>query len=123
MLQTFNKLEKLKHKKLIEQLFAEGKSIAKFPLRLVYLPYEHLGDKPLQTGFSVPKKKIKNAVDRNRIKRQMREAYRLRKAEIYSEIPQKHIVMFIYLDDKLPQSKSLHLKMEQLLQSFVKTIN
>ncbi|NQW36923.1 MAG: ribonuclease P protein component [Flavobacteriales bacterium] len=120
---TFQKQEKLKHKKLIEQLFKEGKSISKFPLRLVYLQINHDGDKPLQAGFSVPKRNFKHAVDRNLLKRRIREAYRLNKEEVYKEISNKYILMFIYLDKNIKSSDEIHPIMEQLLQSFVKTIN
>ena len=74
---TFRKHEKLKSRKLIGKLFEEGKSVKKFPLRLVYLQTEHTSDSKIQAGFSVPKRNFKRAVDRNRIKRLMREAYRL----------------------------------------------
>ena len=120
---SFQKLEKLKHKKLIEQLFKEGKFVSKFPLRLVYLQLNHGGDKPLQTGFSVPKRNFKHAVDRNLLKRRMREAYRLNKEEVYKEINKTYILMFIYLDKNIQPSDEIHPIMEQLLQSFVKTIN
>jgi len=51
---TFNKEEKLKSKKLIEQLFEQGKSISEFPLRMVYLKMEHPSKYPVQVSFSVP---------------------------------------------------------------------
>jgi len=119
---SFQKQEKLKHKKLIEQLFKEGKSISKFPLRLVYLQFNHDGEKPLQAGFSVAKRKFKHAVNRNLLKRRMREAYRLNKQTIYPLISQKYILMFIYLDKEILPSKVLHLTMEILLKKFVKRI-
>ncbi|MCF6214377.1 MAG: ribonuclease P protein component [Flavobacteriaceae bacterium] len=120
---TFNKPEKLKHKKHIEQLFKEGKSLTLFPLRMVYLHANHSGNQILQVGFSVPKRKFKHAVDRNLLKRRMREAYRLNKETIYKVISDKHLLMFIYLDKEIQPSSNIHLKMGQLIQKFIKTIS
>ena len=76
MQQTYNKEERLKKKKLISQLFNEGKSITIFPVKLVYLETEHEGHYKVQAGVSVAKRNFKKAVDRNKIKRLLREAYR-----------------------------------------------
>ena len=75
---TFGKPEKLKSRKLIGKLFEDGKSVKKFPVRLVYLQTNHTSDFPVQAGFSVPKRNFKRAVDRNRIKRLIRESFRIR---------------------------------------------
>ncbi|MBC3539151.1 ribonuclease P protein component [Rufibacter sediminis] len=76
----FPKEERLRSKKLIEQLFREGSSFNSYPLRFVAL---HLpgpaAEFPVQVLVSVSKRNFKKAVDRNRLKRQMREAYRLHK--------------------------------------------
>lgn len=116
----FTKDEKLKHKKLIVRLFKEGKPISKYPLRLVYLKLEHNGRAPLKAGFSISKKKFKRAVDRNLLKRRLREAYRLNKHKVYSVLEDKYILMFIYLDNDILSSKIIHNKMEQLLQKFIR---
>ena len=96
---TLKKEEKLKNKRLIETLFEEGKSLSKFPLRLVYLQLEHSSNYPIQVAFSAPKRKFKKAVDRNRIKRLMREAYRKNKHLLHNGIEEKHIIMFTYTDE------------------------
>lgn len=123
MQNTYNKDEKLKQKKLIEQLFKEGKSVSIFPLRLVYLQINHEGNSFLHAGVSVAKRNFKLAVDRNRLKRRMREAYRLKKQIIYPLLNQKYILMFIYIDKEILSSKAIHLTMEQLLQKFIKSIS
>ena len=76
---TYSKDEKLKKRKLIKELFDNGKAATVFPLRVIYLKKDHNGNFPVQTGVSVSKRNFKRAVDRNRIKRLMREAYRLNK--------------------------------------------
>ncbi len=117
---SFQKQEKLKSKKLIEQLFKEGKSITKLPFRLVYLQINHRGNKPLQVGFSVPKRNFKLAVERNLLKRRMREAYRLNKESIYKEIDNNYILMFVYIDKEIRTSDIIAQKTVQILQKFIK---
>jgi len=120
---TFSKQEKLKHKKLIETLFSEGKSVTVFPLRIVFLENDHGGSKPLQVSFSVPKRLIKRAVDRNRIKRQLRESYRLNKNEIYNLLDKKYIIMVVFLDGKKHDSSILNIKMIKIFEKFIKSIS
>ncbi len=119
---TFNKQEKLKRKKLIEQLFAEGKSISTYPLKLLYLKVDHENDCALQAGVSVPKRKFKSAVSRNRIKRLLREAYRKHKHIIYENCSDKYIFMFLYIDENEQNYVFIEEKMTNLLQKFLKRI-
>ncbi len=119
---TFNKQEKLKSKKLIEQLFAEGKSISTYPLKLLYLKVDHENDCTLQAGVSVPKRKFKSAVSRNRIKRLLREAYRKHKHIIYENCSDKYIFMFLYIDENEQNYVFIEEKMTNLLQKFLKRI-
>ncbi|PCH51248.1 MAG: ribonuclease P protein component, partial [Flavobacteriaceae bacterium] len=70
---TLEKDEKLKSKKLIEQLFAKGGRVKSFPLQLIYLKKEHYSECPIKVGFVVPKRAVHLAVNRNRIKRMIRE--------------------------------------------------
>lgn len=72
---TLHKDKRLKSRKSIENLFANGKSLKKYPLRLVYTPIES-GANEIKMGVSVPKKKFKRAVHRNLLKRRIREAFR-----------------------------------------------
>lgn len=116
---TFKKEEKLKSKKLIEQLFAEGKSVTVYPVKLVYLKVEHKGNYPIQAGVSVSKRKVKKAVRRNRIKRLLRESYRKHKHLVYGQLEEKYIFMFLYLDENEEKYVVLEGKMIDLLKKFV----
>lgn len=88
---TFTRDERLKSRKVISRLFQEGQSFAQYPLRFVWLvtpPPENIQPcSPLQFTVSVPKKRFKHAVDRNRLRRQIREAYRLHKEKLYTVLP------------------------------------
>jgi ribonuclease P protein component len=75
----FKREERLRSKKLIERLFREGSSFNSYPLRFIALHVPGPTDLPVQVLVSVSKRIFKKAVDRNRLKRQMREAYRLQK--------------------------------------------
>lgn len=119
---TFGKQEKLKSRKLIGKLFEEGSSVKKFPIRLVYLKAEHTSDFPIQAGFSVPKRNFKSAVDRNRIKRLMREAYRLTKNEVYEDLEHPFVFMFTFMGKKEPSYVEVEQKMKQVLALFKKEI-
>lgn len=74
---TYAKEDKLKSKKAIEQLFKSGKTIKAYPLRAIFISKDVVDNNYLNVGVSVPKRSIKLAVNRNLIKRRMREAYRL----------------------------------------------
>ena len=104
---TLGKDEKLKSRKLIEHLFGEGKRVKSFPLQLIYLQISHDSEFPIKVGFSVPKRVVKLAVDRNRIKRMMREAYRLNKYLISENIQEPYIFMFIYTAKEEPKYADL----------------
>lgn len=98
--------------KLIDSLFGGGcsQSVAAFPLRAVYMLAErHPGNAPVQLLISVPKKRFRHAVDRNRVKRQVREAYRLHKAILCDAVPadRRLLLAFIWLSDEHCPSKEV----------------
>ena len=119
---TFNKQEKLKSKKYIEQLFIEGKSVSAYPLKLIYLKMNHDGQYPIKVGVSVSKRKFKSAVKRNRIKRLLREAYRKQKHIIYENCSDNYIFMFLYIDENEQNYVFIEEKMTNLLQKFLQKI-
>ena len=120
MRNTFIKEEKLKKRKLIAELFASGKSISVFPLKLVYLEMDHDSNYTIKAGVSVSKRNFNKAVDRNRIKRLMRETYRKNKYLIYnSEDTKKHIFMFIYQGRKEETYQVIEERMIKLIERFI----
>src|SRR5476651_807855 len=78
---TFKKEERLCNKKLIDELFHNGSSFLCYPFKASWLLIEQPLHFPVQVLFSVSKKRFKRAIDRNLIKRHMREAYRLHKQQ------------------------------------------
>lgn len=116
---TLGKQERLKSRKLIEKLYKEGNSVKAFPLRMMYLKTTHTSDFPAQVGVSVPKRNFKKAPDRNRLKRLMRETYRLQKAIVYDNLDQPYVFMISYLGRDKWNYEDLHAKMGKLLKLFV----
>jgi ribonuclease P protein component len=117
---TFRNEEKLKKKILISELFASGKSASVFPLKMIYLQNDHDSPFKIQAGVSVSKRNFKRAVDRNRIKRLMRESYRKKKYLIYNnEDTKKHIMMFIYQGKDEVSYELMEEKMTRLIEKFL----
>ena len=122
---TFKKDEKLKSRKTIEQLFKEGKSFSNFPFRVLWM-FNESPASLLQTGFAVSSKNFKKAVDRNRIKRLMREAYRLQKNDLHHQltVKQKQLsVFFIYVGNELPEYAFIFEKTGHALNRLIKIAN
>lgn len=115
MNQTYPSIEKLKSKKLLDELFSSGKKINAYPIKLVYKQLNFEDATLIKTGVSVPKRNFKKAVDRNRIKRLLREAYRLNKHIVHDNLDQKYVCMFLYLGKEMPTFEELHSKIELLL--------
>jgi len=120
---SYPKKEKLKSQKLIEQLFSEGKSVSAFPLRMVYLKTEFDDDTQFKTGVSTSKRNFKKAVDRNHIKRLLREAYRLNKAAYFNNISGSYALMILYISKDGTDFDAVETKMKQLLDAFSKKVS
>lgn len=117
----FSKKERLKSRKQIDGLFAGGKSYHAFPVRMAYRLFATPeGEQPgLLVGVSAPKRHFKKAVHRNRIKRLLREAYRLQKGnlpEILGRIPLSGHVFFLYTDKVLPDYSTIEASVGKCLQ-------
>ena len=120
---TFKKEEKLKSRKTIEQLFKDGKSFSNFPFRVLW-KFAGTSASPIQTGFAVSSKHFKKAVYRNRIKRLMREAYRLQKNDLQNQLvlqQKKIVVFFIYVGNELPEYQFIFEKINHALATLIKS--
>ena len=117
------KAEKLCSEKQIADLFANGKSFVKFPMRVIFsAPREACDGERCQILTSVPKKRFKRAVKRNRIKRLMREAYRLNKHILDDALQGRFVNMaFVYVDTNLPtfqqMQKSMIVALKRIAES------
>ena len=123
MVASYSKKDKLKSKILIDQLFAAGKSVSVYPLRLVYIPTTFNDDVKAKTGVSVSKRYFKLAVDRNRIKRLLRESYRINKAAYFNNITTQYAFMILYIGKEKPTLKQIETQMNLLFEKFLKTVS
>jgi ribonuclease P protein component len=106
---TLGKQERISGTKRLEQLFSSGDSFIAYPLRVVYIRRER-GEADASIVVSVSKKKFKRAVKRNRVKRLVRESYRLNKAVFLNICRQYDTgldMAFLFLKDKLPDYKEI----------------
>ena len=92
---TLKKEERLCSKKIIDKLFSEGESFLSFPLKIVYLNIELPSKNKVEIAFSVSKRNFRKAVQRNFLKRRMREAYRLNKHLLTATKSEKQMAIFI----------------------------
>ncbi|HET8838700.1 MAG TPA: ribonuclease P protein component [Flavobacteriaceae bacterium] len=118
MSEQFGKNERIKSKKVFEKLFSEGKSINTFPLKLVFVPLEVQEEKLNKIGVSAPKKRFKKAVERNKIKRLMRESFRKNKY-ILNNTKANYALLFIYIGKEIMTYSQIFASMEKLLRKFV----
>ena len=88
---TFSKEERLTGKTSIDQLFNEGKSFNLFPFKVFYCIVENQAEPIARLLIAIPKKKVKLAVDRNRLRRLIREAYRLNRTEFITFLEMKSV--------------------------------
>lgn len=117
---TFKKSEHLCRLSEIERLFSAGsRSATVFPVRIVYRKVKaEDGEPPVKVLISVAKRRLRHAVDRNRAKRQLREAYRLQKATIYNALLCEQAIHLglIWMADKPMESHRIHTAIGTLLE-------
>lgn len=115
---TYSRSEKLKSRKVLSTLFTGGKTISVFPVKLFWMPAGNTAGQPVQAGVGVSARHFAKAVDRNRIKRLLREGYRLNKQPLLTALKthEKQIaVFFLYIGKELPDQVMLTEKMQQAL--------
>jgi ribonuclease P protein component len=120
--QTFSKNERLNSQIIIDKLFEKGKSFNNFPLKIIWidLPEEF---KNSQVLFSVPKRLFKKAVDRNRLKRIMRECYRKNKMIFQGEENKRNVgVVIVYLNKEIISYQEMNEKIISSLERLKKEI-
>ncbi len=120
---TYPKSEKLKSRTAIDEMFREGKSVSKFPLRLVYKKQALEEGQRLKIGVSVSKKYFKKAVDRNYFKRVLRETYRLNKNLLLDSLDDSYSFMLLYQTKERLSYEDINRKTIQLFEKFHLQIN
>lgn len=120
---TFPLKEHLKSKKVIEQVYANGTSVTSFPLRAVFIEQPQEGEEPTAAILiNVAKKRFRHAVDRNLVKRRIREAYRTSKHPFIESLQnkgKKMAVAIIYIDNKHNSTAFIRKKMARLLEGIL----
>ena len=122
---TYNKKEKLKSRKQLEALFSKGKTLLHFPIKVFYLLPETPLDNAVKAGVGASSRSFKKAVQRNRIKRLLREAYRLNKQPLHQflEMHNQQLVIFLlYVDKQMPQKNVIQAKMPFVLERLMKEL-
>jgi ribonuclease P protein component len=123
--QTFRKSERLCSRKVLNELVLKGHTIHEKPLRLVWLSTVLNSDTAAQAAFTVPKKNFKKAVDRNSIKRRIREAYRKNKSPLYSLISpmeRQFALLFIYTGKEKATYFEIEVKLKSILSRFAEAV-
>ena len=130
-MQTFSKEERLCSKKVLEELIKSNSSLVLHPFKIIWSTQKGVNAKfPAQLAISVPKRNFKKAIDRNRIKRRIREAYRKNKSPFYDFLKRKNefcLLLYIYLPKKeisyLEGEKKIILTFHRLMEEIGKKSN
>ncbi|MCB0629684.1 MAG: ribonuclease P protein component [Saprospiraceae bacterium] len=124
---TFTKEERLKSRKVIQALFnRQGQSFSQYPLRLVWMPMEERRSAyAVQFAVSVPKRRFKKAVARNRLRRQIRETYRLQKTHLYKALEEhetQYAFMILFVGQEMLPYDQLEKAMQLIIRRFLKKV-
>ena len=119
MSQSFHKTERLKSKIIFDELIASGSSVKKHPFILVWKKLNVDQSYPIRIAFSVSKKRFPLAVDRNEMKRKIREVYRLKKSDIYANLNNNYAVLLIYTTNEKIKRDLLYNKITLVFERFI----
>ena len=117
----FRKADKLKSRKSIDEIFSKGSSFSNFPFKVIWLPENK--EARLQVAVGVSSRNFKKATDRNRIKRLMREAWRLQKNKLQDHLLEKNeqlSVFILYVGKELPEYEVVFEKVGIILNRLIK---
>ena len=120
---TFSKHERIKSRIVLDEVYKNGELIKHFPYRLKYLSYKFEDEAKVKIVVSIPKRNVKKAVDRNRLRRQIKEAYRLNKSDLVTHFKEKEggLALFLIYSGKENQpydflEKNLKVVLQQLIK-------
>ena len=123
---TFKKNERLCSRILMERLFqGDNRSVSAYPLRAVYIPVDLSEQQGVSLLISVPKKRFHDAVDRNRVKRQIREAYRKHKHGLVEQMATREqglLVAFIYVSAQIESTAYIEKRVIRLLDKIKESL-
>ena len=123
---TFKKSERLCSRLLMDRLFqGDNHSVSAYPIRAVFLPVEPTEQQGISVLISVPKKRFHDAVDRNRVKRQLREAYRKHKhtlSNLMADREQGLLIAFVYVSPQIEPTSYIEKRMIRLLDKIGEAI-
>jgi len=120
---TLAKNERLKSRKMIDQLFSTGQRFALSPFKVFFA---FTNDVAVQAGVGVSSRHFKKAVDRNKIKRMTRESYRLQKLMLQEQLNQQHTglkLFILYTGKEIPEYAQVHSKLGVILKQLMQLIN
>ena len=123
---TFSKAEHLCSRSLIDRLYAEGQRFVAFPFSVHWLEVGQLPEEvPCQVLIAVPKRKLKHAVSRNRVKRLSRECYRLRKAPLHEALQaggKRLVVSLNYIHTEVLTYQQMSRKFDKLMAQLISSV-
>jgi ribonuclease P protein component len=126
MRHTFRKTERLTGKKRIAGLHRSGVAVKEYPFVCIYQPVEFIDDSPAKLVISVPKRRVRKAVNRNKIKRRIREAYRQHKHPLYEALKsatKQWAILLIFVGDEEVSQKNVNEKISRLTDRLCKVLH